>query len=62
MPLAVIKIAASSASAVEDITNFMIWGMVRMGPLYLCLDSSSERKMCAAARLHYLETLRYAAS
>ena len=37
---------ASSSSAAEDTTNLIIWEMVRMGPLYRGLGSSSERKMC----------------
>ena len=62
MSLAVIKIAASPASAAEDMTNLIIWVMVRIGPLYLGLGSSSERNMCAPARLHVLEILCYAES
>ena len=35
------KIAASSDSDTEDMTNLIIWKMVRMGPLYFGLGSSS---------------------
>ena len=62
MSLVVIKIAASSASAAEEMINLIIWMMVIMGLFYLGLGSSSERKMCAPERLRALEKLRYAAS
>ena len=51
-----------SASAAEDITNLMIWVTVRTGPLLVGTGVSSERMMCAPARLHTLLRLRYAAS
>ena len=62
MSLAAINRAASSASVAEDTKNLIIWEMVIMGPLYLGLVPSSERKMCNPARMHDLETLRYVAS
>ena len=43
--LAVVKSPASSVSAAEDMTNLMIWAMVRMDPLGRGKGSSSERKM-----------------
>ena len=60
--LAVMNRSASSASAAEYMTNFIIWAMVRMGTLCRGLVSSSESDMCAPDRLHCLEILRYAAS
>ena len=47
--MAVIKIAASSDSVEEDITNLMISAMVRMGPFKRGMVFSLERKICAGA-------------
>ena len=49
--LAVMDMAASLASVAEDITNFMVSEMVRMGPLNQGMGSSLERKICAPAQL-----------
>ena len=62
MSLAVMNRAASSASAAEDMTNLIICAMVSVGTLYLCLGLSSDRNLCAPARLRSLEKLGYAAS
>ena len=43
--LAVMKRAASSASAVDDMTNLMILASVRMEPFSLGMASFSEQKM-----------------
>ena len=43
--LAVMKRAPSSDSAAEDMTNLMIWAMVRMAPLERGKGSFSDRKM-----------------
>ena len=58
----VMKRPASLSSASEDMTNLIIWAMVRMDPLSQLTGSSPDRKMWAPDRLRYLETLSYAAS
>ena len=60
--LVVVNRAASSASAVENTKNLIIWEMVSMGILYRGLVLSLVRKMCATARIRALEKLRYTAS
>ena len=61
MALAQMNRPAILASAAEDITNLMIWEIVRTGPLLVGTVVSSESMMCAPARLRALLTLRYAA-
>ena len=62
MSLAVTNRASISASEAEDMTNLIIWEMVRMVSFYRGFGSSSERNMCAPVRNISLETLRYSAS
>ena len=59
---AVMKRAASSDSAAEAMTNFMIWAIKRTAPLNLGKGTFSERKMCAPALLRELVSLRNPAS
>ena len=56
------KIAASPASAAEDMKNFIIWKMVIIDLLYLGLCSSLYRKMCAPAWVFSLDKFRCATS
>ena len=56
--LAVMKRPASSALTAEDMTNLIIWDIVRMYTLSRVTGSSSDRKMWDPARLQDLETLR----
>ena len=60
--LAQMKMPASSASAVEDMTFLIICATVRNRPLYVEAGTFPERIMCAPERLRALVTLRYAAS
>ena len=60
--LAVMKSAANSASAADDMTNLMILASVMIGPLSRGMASFSEQKMYAPARLRDFVTFRYAAS
>ena len=60
--LAVMKRAASSASAADDMTNLMILASVRMDPFSLGMALFSEQKMQDPPLLRDLETLRYKAS
>ena len=55
------KSPASLASADEDMTNLMIWAIVRTGPLSRGIGSSSDRKIKDPDRLHALNSLIYAA-
>ena len=48
---AVIYNAPNSASAADDMTNFIICAIVNMGPFHFGSGSSSERKMWAPALL-----------
>ena len=60
--LEVTKRLASSASVAEDMTDSIVWDMVRMDPLSRGTGSYLYRKMWDPAWMKYLETLRYAAS
>ena len=55
--LAVIYITPSSASAAEDITNFMIWEIVRISLFCSGVGSFSDKNMLAPARLRALDSL-----
>ena len=55
--LAVMYIAPISASAAEDITNLIIWAIVRIAPFHLGVGSFSDKNMWAPAQLHALELL-----
>ena len=55
--LAIMYIAPSFASAAEDITNMMIWAIVRISPFHLGVGSFSDKNMWAPARLHTLDSL-----
>ena len=55
--LAVMKRAQSLASAADEMTNFMIWVMVKMGPLHRGTGSYSAGKMCSPYRLRPLDSL-----
>ena len=56
--LEVINRAASLASTTEDMTNLMIWEMMRIGPLNRGLGYSLESMIFATAWLRDLETWR----
>ena len=49
--------APSSTSAVDDITNLMIWEIVRIAPFHLGVGSFSDKNMWAPARLRALYLL-----
>ena len=55
--LAVMYSAPSSASAAEDMTNLMIWAILRIGPFHLGVGSFSDKNTWAPARLRALESL-----
>ena len=52
--LAIMYIAPSFASAAEDITNLMIWEIVRISPFHSGFGSFSDENMWAPARLRAL--------
>ncbi len=54
--------APSSASAAEDMTDLIIWEVLRMGPLFGASSPPFERKKCPPARLLAFGLLRYDAS
>ena len=60
--LAIIYSAPSSASAAEDITNLMIWEIVRIAPFDLGVGSFSDKNMWAPAKLRALDSLLNPAS
>ena len=60
--LDVIYSAPSSVSAAEDITNLMIWGIVRIAPFRSGVRSFSDKNMWDPARLHALDSLLNPAS
>ena len=60
--LAVIYSAPSYASTVEDITNVMIWAIVRTAPFHLGVGSFSDKNMWDPARLRALDSLLNPAS
>ena len=60
--LDVINKLASSALAANDMKNLMIWATVRTRMLSCRIAPSSDRKICAPARLQALVSLRYASS
>ena len=60
--LAVMYIAPSSDSAAEDITNLMIWEIMRIDPFHLGVGSFSDKNMWAPARLQGLDSLLNPAS
>ena len=49
---------ASSASAADAITDFIICAMVKIGPLSFGVGSFSDRNIKAPARLRELDSLR----
>ena len=55
--LAVMKRAASSGVAMEDMTNLMNWTRVRSGPLFDGIGTSSERNIWYPAWLWALISL-----
>ena len=54
---AVMNMAPSSASAADNMTNFMTLEIINMGPLHLGIGLSSARKMWDPARLRPLDLL-----
>ena len=60
--LAVMYSASSDASAAEDITNLMIWEIVKEAPFHLGVVSFSDKNMWAPAQLHALGLLLNPAS
>ena len=44
--LAVMYSAPSSASAADEMTNLMIWEIVRIAPFHLGVGSFSDKKIC----------------
>ena len=55
--LAVMYIAPSSASAAEDITNLMIWAILRIAPFHSGVGVFYDKNMWAPARLRALYSL-----
>ena len=55
--LAVMYSATSSVSAAEDITNLMIWEIVRIAPFHSGFGLFSDKNIWAPARLHTLDSL-----
>ncbi len=51
----------SLASAAEDMTDLMIWDVLRMAPLFGDVSVLLERKKCLPAWLHDFGFLRYEA-
>jgi hypothetical protein len=49
--------SARSASAVEDMANFIIWEIKRTKPLCLGKESFLEKKMWAPAQLQPIDSL-----
>ena len=60
--MAVMKRADSSYSAADDMTNLMIWAIVRSGLLLAGMGTSSERNIWDPTRLRALILLRKYAS
>ena len=55
--LAVMYSAPSSASAAEDMTNLMIWEIVRIGPFHSGFGSYSDKNIWAPERLRAVDLL-----
>ena len=60
--LVVMYIVPISPSEADDITNLMIWAIVRIAPLHLGVGSFSDKSMWAPARLRALDLLLNLAS
>ena len=52
------KIPDSSTSAAEDMTDLIIWAIVKTGPLIFGTGTSSDSMMCDPYRLQDLLKLR----
>ena len=59
---AVMYSTPSSASAAEDMTNLMIWAIVRIGPFHLDVGTFSDKNIWAPERLRALDLLLNLAS
>ena len=59
---AVINKEANSASATDNITNFIIWTIVRIAPLKVGISTFSDRYICTLARLRAFSSFKYPVS